>query len=132
MTFTIDTEKKQINLKDDGSYGGVNINFKIKSGSIDDGFVSERFTIDNDPSEKWWLDEVILYPKNSSATYIEWGKKFFKKESVKVRHWKVRCEHSSYKEIAKSPKNKKTKKEKPIASPDDNKIVPAGSGSGFS
>ena len=45
MTFTIDTKKKRINLQDDGSYGGINLNFKIISGSIDDGLVSEHFNI---------------------------------------------------------------------------------------
>ena len=77
----------------------------------------------NLPTSGVWT-QYTIYPKNSELvehTYID----------NKLRNTTlIKCKSSNYNDFASLIK-KEPKKKKPKISPDDNKIVPAGSGSGF-
>ena len=119
--LTVDTEKKTITYDGDRFH-----KLKIISGDIENGFVSEKFNFLKDSKAKD-RTQITVFPKRSSARDTWWYIPLFKKNLKIARDWKVVCKRSSYQEIAEKPKEKK----KPKATPDDNKIVPAGSGSGF-
>ena len=106
--ITIDTKLKKLNY-----YSKVNgkvYNDIMRVISIDDQFV------------------IYENPENNykgSLDYINFIEKDL--NSKKYGAWDMRCVHLPDSQIAEKPKEKK----KPKSLPDDNKIVPAGSGSGF-
>ena len=117
----VDTKNKTITYDGDRFH-----KLKIISGDVEKGFLSEKFNYRKDAKAKD-RTQITVFPKRSSARDTWWYIPLFKKNLTIARDWKVVCKRSSYQEIAEKPKEKA----KPKASPDDNKIVPAGSGSGF-
>ncbi len=108
--ITIDTERKKLRY-----YSKDNTRKEPKSYYMNVLSMDDRFIVYKNPKYKNYVGkldyinfiDVQLEPKYESG-------------------WNMNCVHAADSEIAKKPKKKKTK-----PSPDDNKIVPAGSGSGF-
>ena len=105
--ITIDTKLKKLNYY--SKVDGKIYNDYMRVISMDDQFI-----IYENPEHKYKgrLDYINFIEKDLNLK--------------KYGAWDMRCAHLPDSEIAEKPK-----KQKPKSSPDDDKIVPAGSGSGF-